>query len=109
MASRRVLCVDCGGEMNLSPHTAKQILPRSDIGEPAEFERIVTGFALVPQPSQRQIFVNEKAYPLEGGHFNCDRCNSKIFPGKKVFCVSIWNERQKEPGPWELAYAKEMP
>jgi hypothetical protein len=103
MASKRVLCADCGKRHPVS-HLKKEIFGRSEIGEPAEYSRVMKGKALEAAPSQRVIYMNDVPHKLEAGHYDCDLCGGKIKPGDNVTCLTIWNERQATPGVWEIQY-----
>lgn len=102
---RKVLCTSCGSRFPESM-MAKQIYPRSEYGEPAEFQRVIKGKALSPAPEQRVIYVNDQPHKLETGHYDCDLCGAKIKPGDDITCWTVWTERQQEPNLWEHQYVK---
>jgi hypothetical protein len=84
--------------------SVRKILERSDIGEPAEFQRVVLGIARTPTPDQRWIAVNGVKEPLPLHPYNCDGCNAEIKPGEECGAWSVWTEDMKEVPRWEDQY-----
>jgi hypothetical protein len=102
---RQVLCRNCGTKYPTS-ELKILLMPRSSIGEPAEYARVMKGLAKVPTKEQRTIHVNDIPMPLENGHYNCDLCMTKIYPDDNATCVTIWVEGQQVPNLWEHDFIK---
>ncbi len=100
---RRLLCKDCikGKESG-----TRQILPRTNLGEPAEFERVVRGVARTPKSNQRYIEINGEKHILPDDHYDCDNCGSEIKPGEPCGAWSVWTEEQGGIVEWEAAYVE---
>src|ERR1041384_4552917 len=98
---RHLLCREC---MNEKQPGTRQIYPRSAIGEPAEYERIVVGVARRPAKSQRWIAVNGEKEYLSTDFFNCDSCDAKIKPGDPCGAQTVWTETTGQISPWEHEY-----
>jgi len=100
---RHVLCGKCLDDKHKQPGT-RLIYPRSDIGEPAEYERVMIGVAKTPQASQRYIAINGVKETLPLDVYNCDSCNADIRPGERTGTWTVWTEETGEPIPWESEY-----
>lgn len=99
--SRHLLCAECSdGKIAGS----RQIMARSDLGEPAEFERVVFGIAIPPLPHNRILRVNGEPFPLPPDQYECDDCSAVIKPGDKACARSIWTSEMNPVPPWEHEY-----
>lgn len=79
-----------------------ELMPKSDIGEPAEWARVEHGIAREPTAQQRTMYVNDVPMPLPPSFYNCDYCNADIAPGASAWCVTIWQPALRpEPPRWE--------
>jgi hypothetical protein len=99
---RDVLCIKCA-QKHL-PTGTRQIYPRSALGEPAEFQRLVLGKAKQPTQENRYIAVDGVKDLLDTSFWNCDTCNAEIRPGEPCACWSVWREDMQPIGPWEDQY-----
>ncbi len=100
-----VLCGECVKKKE--PGT-RLIYERSEIGEPAEFQRVTVGTARRPKAEQRYIKVNNEKTDLDLGYYNCDTCNAEIRPGDLCGAWTVWTE---ETGPiafWEGEYLEPL-
>ena len=95
---RHVRCEKC---MDKKIPGTRLICPRSQMGEPAEFERVILGTARQPEQSQRWISINGVRENLPTEHFNCDGCGAHIKPGENCGAWTVWTEEQQEPPAWE--------
>lgn len=98
---RHILCAKC---MEGKTPGTRQTHARSDIGEPAEFERVVAGIAKKPRQIQRMISVNGVCSYLSLEFFNCDRCDGEIRPGDKAGAITAWTEATVLIAEWEREY-----
>ncbi len=113
--SRQLLCAECGKNYQSSTTSAgREILPRSPIGEPAEWERVVRGRATNPTPRTRTMYVNgvPTALPLE--YFECDLCMKNLPLGTDVVAVTWWQPARLPapnvpPPDWEADYLEPAP
>jgi hypothetical protein len=81
--------------------------PRSAIGEPAEYERVMKGIARQPQAEQRWVSINGDRHTMTLDFYNCDTCNAEIRPGEPAGCWSVWTEEQAGRIPdWEQEYIR---
>ena len=102
--SRQLLCASCGHGKAAGVRT---FFERSDLGEPAEYGRVVWGVARRPDTSQRVMTVNGAPIQLPGDVYDCDGCGCAIRPGERACAQSIWTERQTPVPAWERAYLME--
>ena len=98
---RHVRCEQCGAGKETG---TRMLYPASEIGEPAEYERVIWGVARTPQSDQRWMAINGDRKPLPLDHYNCDGCRRHIKPGERCFCWSIWTADRPEISEWESAY-----
>ena len=98
---RHVRCEDC---MKDKQPGTRMIYPASDIGEPAEFERVLLGIARTPEAGQRWMSVNGERKPLPLQHFDCDGCGKPILPGETCGTWTVWTSDQGGIVPWEHEY-----
>lgn len=98
---RHFLCGECIKEKN--PGTRK-IYERSEIGEPAEFERVMTGFASIPNPDQRWMAINGVRESLPLDYYNCDLCNAEVKPGEPCGTWTVWTEATGPIEEWEYEF-----
>jgi hypothetical protein len=63
-------------------------LARRTAREPAEYERVVWGRALMPQPEQRVIRID--GVELPPSEYTCDNCLASIKPGELCCAWSAW-------------------
>lgn len=103
---KHVYCKECGSKHPVSM-AKKEAYARTEF-EPAEYVRVVKGWALKPAPEQCVLYVNGTAYKLTAGHYNCDLCGRYIQPSDEITCITAWNETQSEPPAWEYQYLKEI-
>jgi len=104
---RQALCAGCGKQYETG---TREIYAKNDIGEPAEWARVMRGLANTPTPRQRTMTVNGAAFPLPIEHFDCDFCGTALMPGTPIVCVTVWQpERQQEPPIWETDYLEPQP
>lgn len=103
---RHIRCAKC---MEGKQEGTRQLYPRSEIGEPAEFERVVIGVARQPQRDQPWMSINgdKRDLPLE--FYNCDGCNAQIKPGDRCGCWTVWTEDMGGIVPWEHEYLEQVP
>jgi hypothetical protein len=99
--SRRLLCAGCGDERREGLRVA---LAASELGEPAEWERIVKGRAHAPTTEQRTMFVNGEPLHLAMDGYDCDRCGGAIKPGDEACAETIWLDGRPEPPAWESEF-----
>lgn len=81
---RYLVCEKCGTKYKPG---MRQIYPASEIGEPAEFERVVTG-----------VINSDK------GAFVCDFCNVPLRSRQHVCARTIWTGIDVAPELWEHNY-----
>lgn len=80
--SQRLVCPGCA----LRPKNFRgEILAASEIGEPAEWARVVHGVA------RQATWV-------------CDQCGQRIVTGQRAACETVWLAGQPEPAAWEVEY-----
>lgn len=98
---RQLRCEKC-----IAPRQAgtRTIYPRSAIGEPAEFERVLIGRAKVPQLNQRWMELNGERQSLPTEYYNCDGCGAEIKPGELCGTWSVWTEDMQPVPAWESSY-----
>jgi len=80
------------------------LYPRSPIGEPAEFERVMRGIAQMPTQDVRWMSVNGVKQNLPMDHWDCDGCGGPIKPGDRCGTWTVWTEEHGGIAPWEHAY-----
>lgn len=102
--SRRLLCVQCGRDRGSDG--TRLLYSASELGEPAEYERVVWGHAKHPTRDQRRLYVNGEPIELDLGGFDCDRCGARINPGDRACCSTAFLEGQAI-GQWEKEYLQE--
>jgi hypothetical protein len=106
---RHLLCSRCTSPDNAHAGTRYQPGRREEYKatpiEPAEWVRIVAGYAKAPTPQQRIAYVNGTPVPLKAGQFECDQCGEPITLGEPATAVTAWQPiRQPEPPYWEGEY-----
>ena len=97
---RRLLCQRCGAD---KIDGTRKVLEGTAF-EPAEYERVQWGFALMPTAEQRTMRVNGEPVPLSRGEYTCDDCNSSIKPGERCCAWTVWVQRQQIPPLWEKEF-----
>lgn len=98
---RHLCCEKC--IENRQPGT-RMVYPVSEIGEPAEYERVVIGIARVPKTEQRWMSINGQREELPIDHYDCDFCGGEIKPGQKAGARSMWTDHMSEIPEWESEY-----
>lgn len=99
---REILCKECTKKH--LPEGTRKIYERSKLGEPAEYQRLIVGRALIPSFTQRTVLINNHPTLLDLTFYNCDDCNKEIRPGDECSCWSVWTEEQEPTPEWESRF-----
>ena len=94
---RQLLCESCAADKR---EGSRRVYERGSFGEPAEYERVIWGFAATPKWEQRIMKINGEPHPLSLDGYDCDLCGERIAPGARCAAWSVWAEGQSIPS-WE--------
>lgn len=98
--SRTLLCEPCGKHR---PNGTRMIYDTGPLGEPPEYERVVWGTALAPQPEHRVMEINGERVALPADSYDCDHCGRAIPPGARACAVTI-TVGDRDIGAWETGF-----